>query len=200
MSLAGVILAAGASTRMGSPKALLSYRGQTFLDHIGSLLAVECNPVIAVLGYHADLIRQGIRGGSHIVAVDNPHPELGQFSSLQCGLRAVPESAEGVLFTPVDLPAWLPSTVTALAEVLRNGSARWLLAVPRWQGRRGHPVGVSRLLLPEFLALPPEATARDILHRHVDRTCYVDVEDPGIARDVDDPDSYQSLVKGEWLR
>jgi molybdenum cofactor cytidylyltransferase len=67
------------------------------------------------------------------------------------------------------------------------------LVIPRFQGRRGHPVCAARWLIPEFLALPVEAQAREIVHRHAAEACYVDVDDPGILRDVDDPEAYRSL-------
>ena len=111
-------------------------------------------------------------------------------SSLQCGLRAVPESTEAVFFMPVDLPAVALGTVMAIAE--DPGSA--LLVVPRYRARRGHPVLVRRDLIPEFLSLAPSAQARDVVARHEADCRYVDVNDPGILADVDTPDEYQRLT------
>jgi molybdenum cofactor cytidylyltransferase len=191
VSAAGVILAAGESRRMGSPKALLSYRGQTFLDTLISLFAPRCSPVIVVLGADADKIRNGLSSQTPCDAtfVINPDYRTGQTSSMQCGLRAVPASAEGVLFTLADHPAVAASTIDALAVPPRP-----LIRVPRFEGRRGHPVWFSHALIAEFLALPAHGAARDVVYSHVDQTEYLDVDDPGIVADIDDPAAYRELI------
>ena len=88
----------------------------------------------------------------------------------------MPQTAAGVLFTPVDYPAISEQTIAVLADVFEQQHP--LIVVPRFGGRRGHPVGCGRELIPEFLALPPESQARTVIHSHVSDTCYVDVEDP----------------------
>jgi len=194
--LAGVILAAGESSRMGRPKALLPAPGweppENFLDRMIGLLAVHADPIIVVLGAHADAIREGSARASQVTFVVNERVREGQLSSLQCGLRAVPEEAAGVIFTPVDFPRVLADTVAGVVVAFLRGGGSGL-AIPRFQGRRGHPVCAARRLIREFLALPVEAQARDIVHRHAAEACYVDVDDPGILRDVDDPEAYRSL-------
>jgi len=194
--LAGVILAAGESSRMGRPKALLPAPGceppENFLDRMIGLLAAHADPIIVVLGAHADVIRQGSVRASEATFVLNQRYREGQLSSLQCGLRAVPEQATGVLFTPVDFPRVQPGTVAGVVATFLGGGGSGL-AIPRFLGRRGHPVCVARRLILEFLALPVEAQASEIVHRHAAEACYVDVDDPGILRDVDDPEAYRSL-------
>lgn len=113
-------------------------------------------------------------------------------TSLQCGLRAVPDSANFVFFTPVDLPAVQSGSVSTLAAAA--GSAP--LVIPRHNGRRGHPVLIARELIPEFLALPPSAQARDAVERHATEIRYIDVDDPGILMDIDDPWDYARLAGG----
>jgi molybdenum cofactor cytidylyltransferase len=203
VSAAGVILAAGESRRMGSPKALLRYRGQTFLDTLISLFAARCSPVIVVLGADADKIRNGLsfhtscdtsfhtscHTSPQATFVINPDYRTGQTSSMQCGLRAVPADAEGVLFTLADHPAVAASTIDALAA-----QPRPLIRVPRFEGRRGHPVWFSRALIAEFLALPAHGAARDVVYSHTDETEYLDVNDPGVVADIDDPAAYRELI------
>ncbi|HWB96469.1 MAG TPA: nucleotidyltransferase family protein [Bryobacteraceae bacterium] len=189
MTAAGLILAAGESRRMGYPKALLEWHGETFLDHLIGLLEAHCSPVVVVLGAGAEEIRARTRRPASFVW--NADYRAGQTSSLQCGLRAVPEGAAGVLFTLVDHPNVQDGTV---AELLRWGSRPApLLRVPRYRGRRGHPVFFSRALFPEFLALPQQGAARDVVHAHAGETEYVDVTDAGILDDVDDPETYRRL-------
>ncbi len=191
--IAAVILAAGASSRMGSPKALLDYRGETFLNRLVRVLGKECNPVIAVLGYHADAIRAQTAGNVRFVV--NPDPERGQLSSLQTGLAAVPDNVEGFLFTPVDSPALRETTLQQLVVKFQNKKPQTQFVIPRYEGQRGHPVFAAPSLLAEFLALPLTAQAKDIVHACVPRTEYVDVDDPGILADIDDRDAYRKLVE-----
>ncbi len=188
MSYAGIILAAGESSRMGSAKALLEFRGETFLDRLIRCFAVQCVPVIVVLGHEPELIRTGVRSPGHAEFVLNAEYQLGQLSSLQCGLRAVPPDAQGVIFAPVDHPNIEPATVARLIEFAAP------VAIPRYLGRHGHPVLFARSLLPEFLALEAGDQARTVLHRHASETRYVDVPDAGILDDIDDPEAYRRLL------
>jgi len=186
----GLILAAGESRRMGSAKALLEYRGETFLDRLIGLFARRCSPVIAVLGAQRELVRAGLRRAGQALVVENPDFHLGQLTSMQCGLRAVPADADSVLFTLVDHPAVTPATVDALVD----SSAPAPLRIPRFEGRRGHPIWISQSLVPEFLALPARCAARDVVTRHASEITYIDVDDPGILADVDDPAAYARLL------
>ena len=118
---------------MGFPKALLRYRDETFLDTLIGLFAPRCRPVIVVLGAHSDRIRERtVRPATFVI---NPDYQRGQTSSMQCGLRAVPPDAGGVLFTLVDHPAVAPATLDALlAEP--EPQARSAPAGPRAAPRR----------------------------------------------------------------
>jgi molybdenum cofactor cytidylyltransferase len=188
VKIAGLILAAGESRRMGSPKALLRYENESFLDTLIGLLRPRCEPVIVVLGGHAEQIRGAATRPATFVV--NPDYPLGMTTSLQCGLRAIPADAEGVLFTLVDHPAASPATL----DRLLTPAAPHLVRVPRYRAKRGHPIWFSRELIPEFLALPTNGPARDVVARHVDRTEYLDLDDPGIVADIDNPDDYRALL------
>lgn len=191
--IAGIILAAGASSRMGTPKALLDYRGETFVGRLTRVLSAVCDPVIVVLGYHADRIRPNIPAGVQIAV--NPDPDRGQLSSLQTALAALSPDASGFAFTPVDSPAVGEETVRALERAFEERDPSTLFVIPRQDGRRGHPVMATREIAAEFLALPPTAQASEVVHRFVDRTHYVDVDDAGIFTDIDDPAAYQRLMR-----
>jgi molybdenum cofactor cytidylyltransferase len=191
-SIAGIILAGGASRRMGTPKALLEFENETFLDRLIRLFAHVCDPVIVVAGHQAEQIRAGLRQAGQAVFVLNPDPERGMLSSLQCALQAVPESVEGVLFAPVDHPHLKITTLEAL--VARFETARAPVTVPTYAGGHGHPVCITRPLVAELLALPPAAMASEVIHRYVAQTCYFEVDDPAVVTDIDDPAAYAELT------
>ncbi len=190
--IAGIILAAGASSRMGSPKALLEYRGETFIQRLVRVLSAVCDPLIVVLGYHAETLRPAIPDATIVV---NPAPERGQLSSLQTGLAALPADAEGFLFTPVDSPAVETATLERLAAAFRHRHPATQLVIPRYQGKHGHPVFATRAIAHELSALPLTAQARDVIHGHVSDTLYIDVDDPGILTDIDDREAYRRLTE-----
>ena len=192
--IVGLILAAGESRRMGKPKALLELGGETFLDRLIGVMGESCSPVIVVLGHEAQRIKSGLHQAGTAVFVINQDYARGQLSSLQCGLAAVPSEAEGVLFTLVDRPLVEPSTIARVLERFQDRQPAELLVVPRTGLQHGHPVCLARELIAEFLALPPEAQARDVIHAHAGETAYVDVDDSGILVDVNDPEDYQRLV------
>ena len=187
MSAAGLILAAGESRRMGFPKALLSYRNETFLDTLIGLFASRCEPLVVVLGAGAEQIRARVRRPATFAL--NPDYALGMTTSLQCGLRALPPDAEGVLFTLVDHPSVSAATLDALLSAPRP-----LVRIPRHNGERGHPIWFSRELIPEFLAIPAGGAANQVVRGHRAETEFLDLDDPGIVADIDDPEAYRQLT------
>jgi CTP:molybdopterin cytidylyltransferase MocA len=171
---------------MGFPKPLLTYQGERFIDRLVRIFAAVCNQVIVV--------RSAASGewpvaGAHIVT--NPRPERGMLSSLQCGLSAVSRECDAIFFTPVDYPAIAESTVSLLAAAWAGDP----VMIPRYRGRRGHPVVISRTLVPEFERLPDSAQPADVVRRHEAEIRYVDVNDPGILRDVDTPEEHRALER-----
>jgi molybdenum cofactor cytidylyltransferase len=173
---------------MGTPKALLRFQSETFLDRMIGLFKRVCDPMIVVLGHHAEAIRAGIEHPGTAVFVVNPDPERGMLSSLQSGLAAVPSNADAVMFAPVDHPHLRWSTLETLAARFRQSRAP--VTVPVYGGEHGHPVCISRALVDEIRALPLSAMASDVIHRYVEQTCYFDVDDPAVVTDIDDPAAY----------
>jgi molybdenum cofactor cytidylyltransferase len=191
-SIAGIILSGGASRRMGTPKALLRFQNETFLDRLIRVLSNACDPIIVVVGQHAGHIRSGIERGCDVLFAENPDPDRGMLSSLQCGLALVPPSAGAAMFLPVDHPHIEVSTIETLAA--RFCFDRAPVIVPTYAGEHGHPVCIASPIIAELLALPPDAKASDVIHRHVARTVYVEVPDPAVVTDVDDPAAYADLL------
>jgi len=175
---------------MGRDKALLAFRGTTFLGHLIAVLQPRVDPLIVVLGHHADRIRDALPTGPRIII--NQDYEHGMLTSLQAGIRALPPSAEAALFTLVDHPAVSETTVEELiAQFLRHAPA---LAIPRYGERRGHPVIAARRILDEILALAPDQSAKQVIRSHRSDTLFLDVEDEGILRDIDLPEQYEALL------
>jgi molybdenum cofactor cytidylyltransferase len=191
-SIAGIILSGGASRRMGTPKALLRFQNETFLDRLIGVFSAVCDPIIVVVGQHADQIRSGIERGREVLFAVNPDPDRGMLSSLQCGLDLVPPGADAAMFLPVDHPQIQVSTVATLAARFRSDRAP--VIVPTYAGEHGHPVCIARQLIAELLALRPEDKASDVIHRHVSQTVYVEVPDRAVVSDVDDPAAYAELL------
>lgn len=188
MKPAGIILSAGESRRMGSPKALLDCGGQTFLDRLILLFSAFCVPVVIVLGHEAETIRAGLRHSEKARIVVNSDYPLGQLTSMQRGLEAVPPACSGALFTLVDHPAVRAETIRRILDTASSS-----LVIPRYEGRRGHPIWIGRALFADFLSLPADSQARTVIQRHEAGIGYIDVNDPGILDDIDDPAAYRRL-------
>ena len=117
-----------------------------------------------------------------------PDPERGMLSSLQVGLAEI-STAERILFLPLDYPAIQPETIKKLCATPHVD-----VAMPRYLGRRGHPVLISQRVARQLQTLPATAAARDVIRSYNDTVLYVEVDDPGILIDVDTPEDYQRLV------
>ena len=194
-SFAGVILAAGESSRMGRDKALLDWRGHSFLEATLELLAPHTQLSIVVAGKNAESLAPIVYAKAGFLTV-NPRPELGQFSSLQVGLQEVlNRGRDAALVALVDRPPCNSSTVErllgAFAEAHLQG--KWAV-VPEHAGRHGHPIVVGREMIEAFLKAPDTSSAREVEHALQDRILYLPVEDPLVAANVDTPEDYERLV------
>ncbi len=189
---AAIILAAGESRRMGRAKAFLPFRGGTFLSAIAETLSRRCHPVVAVFGFDAERLKQS--APRTVIPIENSNYRDGMLTSLQAGLTALPEASRPVLFTLVDHPAVAPATVDAVLE----SNAR--IAIPRFRNKRGHPVLIRPEIAAEFLREPATSKVRDVIDRHALEIDYIEVADPGIWDDIDDPALYQQLLAREAAR
>jgi molybdenum cofactor cytidylyltransferase len=189
---AGIILAAGESRRMGRPKAFLPFRAGTFLSEIASVFDRHCSSVMAVFGHDAARLIETARQLG-VQAVENPDYRLGMLTSLQAGLRAMPHECDAALFTLVDHPAISSSTVD---QLLKSPAP---IAIPRFHGKRGHPVLIRKSVREEFLREPQTSKVRDVSDRHAAEIDYIETADPGIVDDIDDPALYEKLLAREAL-
>ena len=181
MKTAGLILAAGESRRMGQAKALLTIHSHTFVQNLIELFKKHCDTVVVVLGHNPEPIRRAV--GDSATVVINHNYGLGQFSSMQAGLKALPGNIDGLLFTLVDHPDPMSSTIEGLI------SQDAPISIPVYYGRKGHPVYFRSDVLTEFMGLSPDSQANVVSRRHAMETRLVKVDDPGILDDIDDPET-----------
>jgi molybdenum cofactor cytidylyltransferase len=186
-----IVLAAGASTRMGQPKALLEIDGVTFLERAVHMLRdAGCRYVVAVVTDDDWIERLADVSGAAVVINDDPKAE--QVDSLRLGIANLPDGADGVLVLPVDYPRVAPETVKALlVEFARTDPP---ILNPAYNGLAGHPVIFARRVLPELMQPDLADGARSVIEAHRHDVRSIDVADPGILVDVDTAFDYESIV------
>jgi CTP:molybdopterin cytidylyltransferase MocA len=182
-----MILSAGASSRMGRPKALLPYREGTFLEH---LIEVTRHPRISVtrvvLGAGAEVIRAIAKLDASVVVL-NPDWEQGQLSSICAGIRSLEGiETDGIVLCPVDHPLVSARLVSELIE--RFYEARKSIVVPTYKGRRGHPAIFSSEMFGELLAAPADKGARAVVWAHSADVLEVPTDEEGVVLNINDPD------------
>jgi molybdenum cofactor cytidylyltransferase len=187
-----IILAAGDSRRMGSPKALLPYADGTFLSVIlDKVKRLQLASAVVVLGKHAPLIRPSL-AGREIRVLINSNPERGQLSSMQLAIAETRHS-RACLVWPVDQPAVAGAVVEELIGLFDRSGA--LIAMPVHGGRRGHPAIFADSVCRELLGVPVEKGPKEMIHQHAGDTVLLATEDAGTVEDIDTPDEYQTLLR-----
>ena len=193
--LAAVILSAGASSRMGRPKALLPYREGTFLEH---LIEVTRHPRIGVtrivLGAGAEAIQSAAKLDPSLVVV-NSEWEKGQLSSICAGIRSLEGTAtDGMVLCPVDHPLVSARLVGDLVE--RFYAERKAIVLPTYDGRRGHPVIFASALYAELLAAPLDKGARAVVWAHAADVLEVPTDEEGVVLNINDPQMLLRVNEG----
>lgn len=192
-----VILAAGASSRMGRDKALLPWppgsQSGTLLSAAILALRPFANRVIVVAGKNQETLAP-IAEELGAMVVRNPAPERGQFSSLQVGLsEALGCGYDAAMMTPVDCPPLSAASLEALRAAFEQARARGAWAVaPENNGRHGHPLFASRELIEAFLNAPATSNAREVKRAHAERFEYLTVPDPLLTADLNTPEEYEA--------
>jgi molybdenum cofactor cytidylyltransferase len=188
--ISAIVLAAGKSERMGSPKALLPISGRTFLENIlDAISRTSIEETLVVVGHHRKEIEAAVKLRS---VVFNPDYEKGMITSFQAGIRALSWDASGAFLFLVDHPLVEPATIEAMIANLAPNR----IVLPTFERRRGHPVLFSSEVLEEILAVPSSEGANIVVRKDPERIVEVPVNAPGILVDIDTPEQFEKLRGG----
>lgn len=189
-STAGIVLAAGASSRMGQPKLLLPWRGKPLIWHaVNTALEAGLSPVIVVTGAFGEQIKSALCD-LNVQWKENPDWQQGQSTSVRAGVLALPRETTAVIFLLGDQPHIPHELVHALVEAHAQTAAA--VIAPLIAGRRANPVLFDRVVFPELLKLKGDAGARQILKQYPPQ--YLPWEDEKLLLDIDTAEDYQQLL------
>lgn len=188
-----IILAAGLSSRMGSPKALLPWGEQTTLiEHVIHIAqAADLTDIVVITGHAAQTISPLVERSRARAVFNNDYAKGEILSSLKVGLQALPNACEAALVMLSDQPLIQPQTIRALIAAWHDSHPP--AVTPIFDGARGHPILFSKSLWPEILALPNGVMPRAVLQNHLAAVRQIAVQDSGILIDIDTPEDYHRL-------
>lgn len=188
-----VILAAGESRRMQTPKALLKVGKESFVECIArKSKEAGIGVVYIVTGAHRDEIQQHMSGKYDVDLIFNFRYPEGQLSSLKEGLRNLPTGSNAALVWPVDLPLVKTETVKLLLK--EQASGRKHLTIPTFNSRHGHPVIYDVHAIHSALSLRSSQTAKELQTIYANDMQLVEVKDEGVIIDIDTPEDYQKYI------
>lgn len=195
INAAVIVLAAGDSSRMGKPKALLDWHGKPLIDHVlDTARQAGCARFHVVLGRDADAIRAGAKLADANVIL-NQHPEHGQVSSLKLAFAQQDFSTDCCVCWPVDVPMVRAADVRALMDAYAGWRASLMrIYIPTYKGARGHPMLVDIGFRQPFMELKPDQTARKVIEDNHTQVKEVAVDHEGVLIDIDTPEQYHAAL------
>lgn len=188
--IAAVILAAGASRRMGRPKLALPWQDdETIIGHVIRVFReAGATPIIVVSAAGDDILADELAGLDVVVASVPPGGEM--LDSVKAGLSMLEDQeVDAALLAPGDHPLLAPETVRHLIDAWRAEGAS--IVAPSIGGRRGHPIMIDRSVWPSIASLKSDRSLRDLLRERNAEIRYVLVEDRGVIHDIDTPLDYE---------
>ncbi len=188
--IAAILVAAGQSRRMGQPKMLLPWGSLTVIEQVITIfLNAGVEEIVVVTGGARGRVEKAI-APYPVKRIYNKDYENGEMlSSLQCGLKAMPDQVQATLIGLGDQPQVQERSVRCICEAYRESKSQ--LVVPSFQMRRGHPWLVARSLWKELLQMKSSESPRDFLNRHASQIHYVEANTSSILADLDTPEDYQ---------
>jgi molybdenum cofactor cytidylyltransferase len=188
-ALAGVVLAAGESRRMGTPKQLLPFGERTILERVvDTLLTAGVGQVIVVLGHLADRVRT-VLGDRPVQAVVNEAYRQGMLTSVKCGVQAISTDHNAVLFALGDQPQIDSAVVREVIGAYRTGDTG--IVIPRYNSKKGHPIIINLSRYREaIIDLPDSVGLNALMQAYADDVRLIDVATEDIIHDIDVPEDY----------
>jgi molybdenum cofactor cytidylyltransferase len=189
----GIILAAGESSRMGSPKALLKIKGKTFLQHlIDAIRRAGLENIFVVIGHGAENIRSKFSGHA-VQFITNENYQKGQLSSIQTAIKNIPGEVDALLICPVDRPMVSSGLIHKLtSKFIKTKSP---IVIPIYDAKRGHPIIFSSSLFPELMRAPIDVGARAVVWAHHNEVVEVPTNEEGILINIDTPELYEKYIR-----
>ena len=190
--VAGILLAAGQSTRMGEKnKLLLPLGGRPLILHpLQAMQEAGLTPIVVVLGHERERIARILPG--RVRVVENPRFVSGMASSIAAGIAALQATVRGAFLVFADMPLLTPHH---FRQLLRRFASENRIVVPCVGKRRGHPVLFGRKYFPELANLTGDHGARGLLEKYAQCVVTVDVGDEAVFADIDDPETFEKLQK-----
>ena len=184
-SIEGVILAAGLSSRIGEFKPALPVDGKPMVARCIEGMSGVCGRIIVVGGHEIERLRPLLQGFSHVECVENASYRLGMFTSVKAGLAAI--RADRCFILPADVPLVPPDVYRVLLSISAE------IVIPAFQGRTGHPVCLSKTVLPRILREPDTSSLRDVIRAIGATTVEAGAEE--ILIDIDTPEAYERICR-----
>jgi len=187
--IAGLVLAAGRSTRMGGPNKLLEeINGKPLVRIVAEqALASRASPVIVVTGHQRERVERAL-AGLPVTVVHNPDFADGLSTSLKAGIKAVPPDADGAIVTLGDMPQVSAKLIDRLIAAF-DPERGALVVIPTIDGKRGNPVLWARRFFPDLLAVEGDIGARHLIAGYAEAVAEVAIEDAAALTDIDTPEA-----------
>lgn len=187
-----MILASGFSKRMGCNKLLLPVEGKAMIAHVlDAVRQAGFGQTVVVTGYD-EITQMALQ--NDFAVIENEHPELGQSHSVVLGVQKTMQSA-GWMFFNGDMPWLKPDTIEKLLEYADAAH----IVVPNYGSRPGQPVYFPAAFKEELLALTGDHGGRIIIRCHPDQVCYVPIDNIRQGVDIDTPEGYEKVKRGDWV-
>jgi molybdenum cofactor cytidylyltransferase len=192
--IAGLVLAAGQSRRMGTlNKLLIGIDGKPMVRHVVEAVAAsQAKPILVVTGHEREKVEAALQG-LPVTFAFNPDYAQGLSTSVKCGLAALPAEVDGAVVCLGDMPKVAGGEIDRLIGAFNPVEGR-AICVPTRRGKRGNPVLLARRFFPELMKVAGDIGARDLIAGHSDLVTEVEMDNDGVLTDIDTPQALARLA------